>query len=328
MSITTEPIGEPIALVLNEESGAMYNLYLDKNAEPEEKFLLDEKLPEHLVSVVTEQLNSGLSFNEVQNMLKSAEGGDEEGDLGETKEFEAYPEENVIISMTREPMRVTMFGETGSGKSRLGALLGFQYSRMFPDRKIIVFCAQDEDPAFYYVEKDEEGNVLRDKNNRLILQIDEAGEPIPQFKFQEIILGDGIDDGEMLKRLNNMTLDDVEDSLIIFDDVDNIAEPKLCKAIHKLVNLCYANGRRRNIHTIYLGHVIFAGIQNKVIHAETTKYVFFPKSNAPQILNFFNKMMKFPMGMSRRFSGMNVDWLCLVKATPMYFVYPKGIMII
>jgi hypothetical protein len=326
MSITFEPNGEPIAGVLNTEDGDHYYLYLDKENMPQNNPLLDEQLPEHLVDVVTEQLKSGLSFNQVQGMLKIANKEEDEPEIA--SKFEAEPDELVFITPTRSPEKVSLFGQSGAGKSRLAAQYALQYSLLFPDRKIVIFCAQDEDPAFYKVEYDENGDPLRDENNKLVLKIDEkTGEPVSLFRFQEIILGDP-DNPVEVSEIKDMSLNDLENRLVIFDDVDNIADEKMCKAIHHLVNLCYANGRRRNIHTVYIGHVAFAGVQNKVILQESNKIVFFPRTGAAQIQNYFNKKASMTLPEARKYATMEVDWLCLVSDMPRYLIHPKGIMII
>jgi hypothetical protein len=117
-----------------------------------------------------------------------------------------------------------------------------------------------------------------------------------------------------------MKVEDFANSLCIFDDIDNIPEEKVRKQAHYLVNLCYANGRKHNIRSIYMGHVAFAGLQNRTILQETSKYIFFPKTGADQIMKFFTNKMDMPAPKARQYANMNVDWLCLVKSAPRYFV--------
>lgn len=324
MSITLEPTGEPIATVIDTGTGASHFVYLDKD--DGKANLLSEPLPEPMIDVVTEQLKNGISYNEIGNMLRSAMATEGEPEPG-VQDFVVEPNEIVVISPSRGNERITMFGESGSGKSRLAAQLALQFHIMFPERKIFIFCAQEEDPAFYHVEKDATGCPLRDEDDKLILKRDAEGEPMPQFPFIEYILG-GPDNPNNVEALKEMKIDDFADSLCIFDDIDNIPEDKVKKQAHYLVNLCYANGRKYNLRSIYLGHVAFAGIQNRTILQETNKYIFFPKTGADQIINFFTVKMKMSVPKARKYANMNVDWLCLVKAAPRYFIYPHGIMIV
>lgn len=321
MSITLEPIGDPIASILNTDTSELGYLYLDK--EGTESNLLTEPLPEAMIDVVDEQLRSGISYNEIGNMLRNLRPEDDTG----VKEFTAEPNEMVMIVPSKGHERITMFGESGSGKSRLAAQIALQFHHMFPDRKIIIFCAQEEDPAFYYVEKDENGYPLKDDDDKLIICRDENGEVMPLFPFTEFILG-GPDNPNDVDALKEMKVEDFANSLCIFDDIDNIPEEKVKKQAHYLVNLCYANGRKHNIRSIYMGHVAFAGLQNRTILQETSKFVFFPKTGADQIMKFFTNKMDMPAPKARQYASMNVEWLCLVKAAPRYFIYPTGILII
>jgi hypothetical protein len=319
MSITLEPIGDPIASIINTETGELGYLYLDKDGV--ESNLLTESLPEAMIDVVADQLRSGVSYNEIGNMLRNVNPEDESA----VKDFRCEPNERIFILPSKGNERITMFGESGSGKSRLAAQYGLQFRCMFPGRKIVIFCAQEEDPAFYHVEKDENGELLKDDDDKPILCRDEKGEPMPLFPFLEYILGSSDDDLDVLSELK---IEELENTLCIFDDIDNIVDEKVKKKAHLLVNKCYADGRKRNIRSIYLGHVAFAGLQNRTILQETSKYVFFPKTGADQILNFFTNKLKMSAPKARQYSSMNVDWLCLVKAAPRYFIYPTGILII
>lgn len=323
MSITLEPIGEPIASVINTETGAMHNIFLDKNGV--ESNLLTGPLPEPMIEIVSQQLSEGVSYNEIGNMLRSLNVSENEN--AGVKIFTVEDNETIILIPPKGNDRTTMFGESGSGKSRIAAQLAFQFKNMFPDRDVIIFCAQEEDPAFYHVEKDEEGEPLRDEDDKPIICRDEEGEPIPLFPFIEYILG-GPDNPNDVDALKEMKTEDFANSLCIFDDIDNIPEEKVKKQAHYLVNLCYANGRKHNIRSIYMGHVAFAGLQNRTILQETTRFIFFPKTGADQIMKFFTNKMDMPAPKARQYSSMNVDWLCLVKACPRYFIYPSGIMII
>lgn len=322
MSITLEPIGEPIARVLNTMTGQTYLVYLDK--EGVESNLLTELLNENMIDILTEQLREGKSYNDVGNMLRALNLDEEPG----TRDFMVEPDETIILMPNKGSERITMFGESGSGKSRLASLLGYQFFRMFPERRILIFCAQEEDPAFYEVEKDEDGLPLRDDDDKLIIARDKDGEAIPLFPFEEYILGNPESSAEDIESLKEIKMEDLENSLCIFDDIDNIPNEKLKKQAHLLVNLCYANGRKYNIRCIYLGHVAFAGLQNRTILQETTRYIFFPKTGADQIYKFFTNKMDMPAPKARQYATMNVDWLCLVKGAPRYFIYPSGILII
>jgi hypothetical protein len=320
MSITLNPVGDPIASIIDTNTGELSYVYLDR--EGVESNLLTEPLPDAMINIVEEQLRQGVSYNEVGNMLRNVKPEEEEKGV---KNFTCEDYETIVLIPSKGNERLTMFGESGSGKSRLAAQYALQFHYMFPNRKIIIFCAQEEDPAFYNVEKDENGEPLRDEDDKLILVRDEHGDPIPLFPFIEFILGDSDDD---LEALAETKINSFENSLCIFDDIDNIVDEKVRKKAHYLVNKCYSDGRKRNIRSVYLGHVAFAGLQNRTILQETSKYIFFPKTGADQIFKFFTNKMDMPAPKARQYANMKVDWLCLVRSAPRYFIFPSGIMVI
>ena len=111
------------------------------------------------------------------------------------------------------------FGPAGSGKSYYANMYATNYTKMYPDNKVYLVTHQEafDDPAF------EDLKIIRLNINKFI-----ANPPL---------------------------LDDFMDSLVIFDDYENIAPKPLNIIIHNLIDNIASLGRKKHISAFCITHL-------------------------------------------------------------------------
>ena len=152
-------------------------------------------------------------------------------------------------SIERQILYVT--GSSGSGKSYFTKKYCREYSKIFPKNPIYMISSIDDDTS--------------------------------------------VDDIKCLKRLKikgdtflNETFEikDFKDSLVIFDDIDCLADKKLRLKVMGLLNMCLEVGRHENVYVIYTSHLATNGLDTKRILNEAHSITFFPKTLGGRALKY------------------------------------------
>ena len=193
-----------------------------------------------------------------------------------TKTFESktIPNGNFQVSPSGE--RITMFivGEAGLGKSTYAAQVAKAYKKAHPKNPIVLISPKDYDEPL-------------DKLNALRVSINEENFLDPDDK---LTIGDG----------------ELDDSLLIFDDIEGINDDKLRKEVDKLKDEALTLGRSKGISVIYISHLATAGPQTRRALYESQYLVFSPRSRLRyQLTNVLKKYM-----------GLNKDQIKKVFDTP------------
>ena len=153
-----------------------------------------------------------------------------------------------------ERLVIFICGRNGSGKSTFIAKILKNYLKVYKNRKIILFSLQEYD----------------DKLD-------------PYFNnIQRVDLGPEFAE-------NPYTLDELRNSICIFDDVDTITDKKLKKAVFDLKDNIMKQGRGHfnsedrtdDIDIIISNHDILGGKETQTMIRESIFYVIFPKGSTP-----------------------------------------------
>lgn len=236
--------------------------------------------------------------------LKQATGNDEvrrELQLNPTP-FTAYiltqsPDPAMKAKNQREVLYVT--GPSGSGKSTYSSAYAKQYHKLFPDDNIIMFSAVSYDEAF------------------------------AKLPLIRVVLDDTFIDKQLSEDRNTITLEDLKDSLVIFDDIDVIHNDEVKKLVQKLRDECLEIGRHQNISMIITSHQICNYKETKIVLNESNYVVVFPNSGAAgQIKDYFRRYAGFTKKQIDKFMSIKTRWLCFSKASPQYMMYQNGILLI
>lgn len=202
----------------------------------------------------------------------------------------------MIVCPSCETERVFIAGKSGSGKSTLAALYMFEYLNMFPGRKVVL--------------------ISRHKNEK-------AYQHIPHMEIPLELFAKVKDDNTV-----PMDLDDLKDSLVVFDDTDNLQDKDIDMAIRKLNGDIISNGRKYNIHCVTLSHQIMNWQKTRDLLMEANKVYIFPGGNAHHIKTFLQKHAGLDAKDIKKIMELKSRWAMLSMGVPQYIVHEHGAFIV
>ncbi len=236
------------------------------------------------------------------------------GNHVETIKEQGYNNEEVCTEPDKEPrfikyeptgiemVEITyIYGPNRSGKTYYGAKYATLWSEMFEDWPIFLFSRRDKD------------KVLDD---------------IPSLSRVAI-------DQSLID--NPLSMTDFEHSLVIFDDIDTIADKKLCKAVQKLRDDIMETGRQKMIYVINTSHLGANYGPTRTVLNEANSYTIFPRKGNYEH-NF--RILKDKMGMKPEVIRQVMDrpngiafqgkwgWVTIYKDSPQYIISEVGVRLL
>jgi adenosyl cobinamide kinase/adenosyl cobinamide phosphate guanylyltransferase len=188
-----------------------------------------------------------------------------------------------------------IFGQSGSGKSWYVQLYAQNYKKIYPKNSIYVFSTLDSD---------KEG---LDKIRGL----------------KRIQLNQEFRDDEMIP------IEEFKDSLVIFDDVDNISDKLLKKKVWAYMNNMLQIGRHHKISMAITFHVSAAGNDTKMIINEATSITWFGATVGGRNLKY---MLDSYLGLDKeqikKIKKLNSRWTTVVKTYPKVILSEKDCYIL
>ena len=200
--------------------------------------------------------------------------------------------------------RIAVLGKSGSGKSHfIGQLLDSMTSKKFgnPERKIVIISGVEQDDAL-----DKERGPKDQKSLPIRLNLDN-------------------------ERLGEVTIDDLDGSIVIFDDTENISDKVVNTTLHRLRNSICERGRHHNIDLLSVSHNALGGHMTRLVHSESTGCVVFPQYTQFHTLNAY--LTKY-IGLSKENISKVVQlgkvsrYVYISNLSPCYIVYMKGVFLI
>jgi len=175
-------------------------------------------------------------------------------------------------------------GPSGSGKSYVAKGIAEEYHRLHPNRPIYIVSKLTEDSTL-------------DKLKYL------------QRLDPTKLAGNPLDD-----------LSSLENSLVIFDDIENF-DKETDKAIQHLANMIASTGRHGLVSMIYITHLLSDYKRTRLLLMEATGYVLYPLSTGSHA---FNYMMKTYLGMDSKESNAlrktGSRWIYIKKHFPQVLI--------
>lgn len=197
-----------------------------------------------------------------------------------------------IIPDPEKRQIIYVAGASGSGKSYFTAHYAKEYKKMFPDRKIIVFSKLDDDSVI-------------DKLEPIRIEIDEE------------LITDPIE------------MEDLKNSLVIFDDTDTVSEKLLLNAINQIKNDVLEIGRHFNISSVITSHLINNYKQTRTVLNESHIIVVYPSSGSSYSISY---ALKHYCGFSnedvKKVFGLRSRWCAIMRHYPMTVIYEKGVYLL
>ena len=194
---------------------------------------------------------------------------------------------NPMPNTSKERDVLYIFGQSGSGKSFYVYLYALNYKKIYKKNPIYVFSTLDSDK-----------------------------EGLDKIKgIKRIALNKEFIDDEMIP------MEEFKDSLVIFDDVDNISDKALKKKVWATMNTMLQTGRHFKISMAITFHVSAGGNDTKMIINEATAITYFPQTVGGRNLKY---MLDGYLGLDKdqikRIKKLNSRWITIQKT------YPKVIL--
>jgi hypothetical protein len=211
---------------------------------------------------------------------------DKEDDDGFTTIHLKSGEFSLMPDKTAERTIFYITAPSGSGKSFLSKEIIQEYHKMYPKRDVFVFSSLESDSTL-----DTLKYLKRIKINK------------PEFLETEL------------------TSEDFKDSLVLFDDVDVIADKKKLKKVQEILNHILQTGRHFNVSCIYTSHASTAGHATKIILNEAHVIVFFPSTAGGKMLKYLGDQY---LGLSKqqleKMKDLKSRWVAVIKKYPRVIV--------
>jgi DNA replication protein DnaC len=185
--------------------------------------------------------------------------------------------------------RFIIYGQTGCGKSYMANNLADIYHSMYPKNKIILFSAVEEDKSI---------------NDRIV----------KRFVIDDSIVTDPI----KMEELNN--------SLLIFDDIECIQDKKQRAAVFDLINRILTTGRHYGTDLIFCTHSITNGKETKYLLQELSDFIFYPSSNKYQNQRVLKEYMGASNADVKKIFSLPSRWVCVHRGLNPYAMYNNGLL--
>ncbi len=181
-------------------------------------------------------------------------------------------------------------GPTGSGKSSFAALFIKQFLKVYPKTKVYIISG---------IEKDKVLDDIKPKPKRIKLDERMYKDPLELKLFK--------------------------DSIIVFDDVDNIRDDKIKKAIQDFRNDLLANGRHENITVLALNHNPTNNKETKSSLAESNSIVLFPHGGDDyRLKRVLKEYLSIPQRKIDDILKLKSRWVFINKSYPRYLIHETG----
>jgi len=197
--------------------------------------------------------------------------------------------------------RIAIFGKSGSGKSHLvGRMLDMLKSKKHgnQDRDIVIISGVEEDAA---LDKPRGKKGSKAEPERIDIYS-------PEF--------------------SEMTPDDFEDSVVVFDDIENLTNKNANKTVLALRNSMLERGRHKNIDIISISHNAIGGNLTRFVHSEATGFVIFPRySQVHQLSTYLSKYAGLSKQAIEKIINIGENqsrWIFVSNLAPMYVIYEHG----
>ena len=174
-------------------------------------------------------------------------------------------------------------GCSGSGKSTYTRMYLEQYKKKFKNNPIYMFSSLKED------------------------------ESLDSVKPQRFKIDDRLHEDPIL-------VEDLKDSVVIFDDIDVISNKKNKEAVYNILNQVLEIGRHYKISCIVTNHLPTNGNWTRRILNESSTYVYFPASAGGKVKYLLTEYLDIDKKQIKYFKSCNTRWVSIGKKNPMYYI--------
>jgi len=187
-----------------------------------------------------------------------------------------------------ENERVFIAAKSGAGKSSIASLYMYEYKNKFPENDILLYSPHDNDTCYH-------------KNNFIKQNLENIDEDID--------------------------LNHISNSLIVFDDMDNLIDKQHQKKVNAYIHNILCNGRKYGISCVILAHSLMNYHETRTILNECQRVVFFTSGSKYHTTRFLkiyggcdNETIKYITNVKSR-------WVCF-SYVPNYIITENEVKIL
>lgn len=130
---------------------------------------------------------------------------------------------------------------------------------------------------------------------------------------------------DILEYPDDFSGENLENSIVIFDDIDSIRDKHIKEAVYNLQSDLLVCGRHFNITVLCTSHQIMNQNESKRCINESNSVVLFPKSGATmQIKNFLKLYCGFDKHIITKIMKLKSRWVTIRKVYPMCIIHENG----
>jgi hypothetical protein len=145
-----------------------------------------------------------------------------------------------------------------------------------------------------------------------------------------------LDDLPLMQRLDiediaedPLVAEDLENSIILFDDIATIGNRTVRNAILELRDDLMETGRHQNVTLLMINHSLFEGATTKKSLTEATAVIVFPRAgNKYHLRRLFKDYVGFDCTQFKRLLSHNSRWIYVSRTYPQYLVHENGAYLI
>jgi hypothetical protein len=221
----------------------------------------------------------------VSDQIADPEVDNNKGLIKEFKRLKLSKDSNFqhVPDTTRERDILYLTGPSGSGKSYSSRKYLEEYKKKYKKNEIYLFSALPEDPSIDPL-----------KPNRIRLDESLYEDPI--------------------------SVQDFENSVVIFDDVDCISDKKIKEAIYAIMNKILEISRHFNTSCIVTNHLPTDGRSTRRILNETHVCYYYPHSAGNKIRYLLENYIGVDKKQIGRFKRMNTRFVAIFKNFPQVYM--------
>ena len=172
---------------------------------------------------------------------------------------------------------------SGAGKSHYTRELIKQYHKLYPKNDIFVFSSLSECAT------------------------------LDKLKYLKRIK---IHEEEFLS--HTFTIQDLKDTLCVFDDTDVIIQKNVKKKVYEVLNLILQTGRHTKTSCIYTSHLATQGLDTKIILAECHSITIFPRNIGGKTAKYLlDQYLGLDKDEIKRLKQLKGRWATITKSYPM-----------
>ena len=185
--------------------------------------------------------------------------------------------------------KVYVSGPSGSGKSVYSGKWLKEFHRMYPDMPMYCFSPLPEDKALDFL-------------------------PLNRVDLDAHLLN------------NPFTVEELADSVVLFDDCQSIKDKKMLKYIEYLKDAMLEISRHYNTRMIWISHLISNFTSTRKLLNESTSVTVFPKSGSGvfQIRKFLQNQCGLEKNEIKKFLNLPSRWCTIYRSYPQYVIHEKG----